>query len=83
MGVEPFVSRCDQAAVKRPFAFAALVARYQQDCFSDRIEGDAPDPAIGIEPQLLHVGVPRPAQRIDPRPAGGGPKSFDDPGVRQ
>ena len=46
-------------------------------------EGHAPDSAIGIEAQFLHVGVPRSFQRAHAGATRRGAEVFDDPGLRQ
>src|SRR3984893_2549580 len=85
VSVKARISRCDQPPIKSPLAASALVARDQQDRSPPRIEGkrDAPYAALGIEAQLLHIGVLRAIERIDPRSAGGRTEPLDNAGLRQ
>src|SRR5260370_33930986 len=83
--VKPRIGRCDQPPIKSPLAASTLVARDQQDRPPPRIEGkgDAPYAALGIEAQLLHIGVLRAVERIDSRAAGSGTEPLNDAGLRQ
>src|SRR5438309_4187643 len=85
VGVKTRIGGCDQPPIESPFAAAGLVTRYQQDRAPPRIEskGDAPYATLGIETQLLHIGVLRPIERIDPRAAGSRTEPLDDAGLGQ
>ena len=66
---EPVVRLGNKIAVELGLhlpAQAALVASHQKDRLPTRVEceGDTPNTLIGIEPQLLHVRIPRSVQRI-------------------
>jgi len=71
MLVEPSIRNQKQVAIKAALSNAALVSCHQKDGFALRVEskGDTPDTPIGIEAQLLHVGVARTLQRIYLRPS--------------
>ena len=66
MPVESIVGLADQPLVEAPLTNSGLVAGYEQDSPSSRIEGEgnSPDAAVGSETQLLHVGVTRSLERI-------------------
>lgn len=67
MLVKTSIGNRDQLTVKPAFLDASLVASDQQYCLAVRIEGKshAPDTVVGIEPQLLHIGMLRSVKRID------------------
>jgi hypothetical protein len=69
--VEPSIRNHKQVAISSALSNSALVSCYQKDGFALRVEGksDTPDTSIGIEAQLLHVGVARALQRIYLRPS--------------
>jgi hypothetical protein len=69
--VESFVRNPYKITIEAPLGGPALVSGHEHDRFALWVKGksDAPDTSIGIEAQLLHVGVPRTLQRIYLRPS--------------
>jgi hypothetical protein len=70
MPVEPSIRYLKQLAMNAALCDSAFVPGYKQDGLALWVEGkcDAPNASIGIETQLLHVGVARTLRRIDLRP---------------
>src|SRR5579883_2144531 len=85
MRVEARIGLSDQRPIELPFARAALIAGDEQHRPPSRIEreGHAPDSAASVEPQLLHVRVPRPFERIDARSPDHWPEPFEHVGLGQ
>ncbi len=48
-----------------------------------KCEGHTPDPIVGVEAQLLHLGVPRTFQRVHSRTTGGGTEALNDLRLRE
>ena len=69
-GTAPVCSR-NQSPIEPGLAPPRLVSATQDDAPPHRVEREreSPDTACRIEAEFLHVGVARPVQRIDPRPA--------------
>lgn len=85
MGVETRIRRGDQPTVEASAADTRLVACHEQDRLPPAVEGEghAPHAPSRVETQLLHVGVPRPLQSIDPRASESRSEAFDDLRLRQ
>ena len=82
MRIEPSIRNLDQRFIEPLLAaLAGFVTGHEHHGPPHGIEGEdnAPFPAGGRKPKLLHVGVLRSVQRIDPRTLRRRPKLLDDP----
>lgn len=71
MRVKASIRNIDEAPVEQSLRNAGFVPCHQQDGPPGRIKrkGDAPNTAIRLHPQFLHVGVPRSVQCVSVRSA--------------
>lgn len=70
----------NQASVKAILTCSRFIAGNEEDGISFGVEdeGDAPDSAVGIETELLHVGVLRSLQSVGERTAQKWSEGFEE-----
>ena len=85
MSAETLIRLANQCLIETPLFDSGFVTRHKQNSAPSGIEGksDAPHAICRIEPELLHIGIARPFERIHAWTAETWAKRLEQLGVRK